>query len=198
LDVSFTGGFGNEGTAIVSPKTNSTLYSGNDVATTYYTSGSISMTLSKYVIKAGETSVATFAYRGATPGSNLTYTCPSIATAPAGIFSFTGSTLTYSTGANDFTGGSYEIIGTYILDSTHTYVARSVVFAQPNILTGNLSLSTPNLSPGKLTTTGYAYSENGGSAITTNMSFTCIGNAAVTGTKNNEGLTFNTGTGILT
>jgi hypothetical protein len=153
------------------------------------------MTLNKYVIKSGETSVATFTYRGATPGTGLTYECLGL---PTGILSFTGSTLTYVTAPGDFTGGSYEITGTYILDSTHTYVARAIVFAQPNILTGSLSLTSPNLSPGKLTTTGYAYSENGGSAITTNMSFTCVGNAAVTGTKNNEGLTFNTSTGILT
>jgi hypothetical protein len=66
----------NEGSAVVSVKSGSNLYDGSNAAVTYYTSGSVSMTLDKYLIKPGDTATASFKFHNTTPSTGLTYTMP--------------------------------------------------------------------------------------------------------------------------
>jgi hypothetical protein len=69
---------------MVSVKTGSNLYDGSNAAVTYYTSGSVIMTLDKYLIKPGDTVTPSFKFHNATPSTGLTYTMP--VAAQAGTF----------------------------------------------------------------------------------------------------------------
>jgi hypothetical protein len=66
----------NEGTAVVSIKSGSNLYEGSNAAVTYYTSGSVVMTMDKYLIKPGDTATASFKFHNAAPSTGLVYTMP--------------------------------------------------------------------------------------------------------------------------
>jgi hypothetical protein len=105
------------------------------------------MTLDKNVVKQGETATPTFKYKGAIV-SGVTYSC----SAPSANFGFATETgiLTYMSGSSpDFTGGAYSISASYTTGG-NTYVASQIVFAQPNIQNGTLTLGNYNIKLGTL------------------------------------------------
>jgi hypothetical protein len=196
LNVTLTG-YAEVGTATISAKTNSTLYSGNEVGVTYYTSGSVSMVADKYVI-AGVTSnnVATFTFNF--KGSAVTATYTALSTLPSILTLSSSGTLTYTVGsATDFVGGAYAIQGSY-LSGGNTYISRVVIYAQPNIQTGTLTFSKPNIKIGNLNSGTTTMRVDGNVVSGSTVSYTCDYNGvAITGTANDEGLSFNTTTGVL-
>jgi hypothetical protein len=147
LDVTWNEAYGREGSAVVSAKQNSPLYIGNPIGVTYNTSGAVVMTLDKNVIKQGETTTPTFKYKG-NVASGVTYSC----SAPSTNFSFDTTTgaLIYSPGSSpDFTGAAYSINASYVTGG-NTYVASQIVFAQPNLQNGTLTLGNYNIKLGAL------------------------------------------------
>jgi hypothetical protein len=149
------------------------------------------MVLDKNVIAQGQTATPTFKYHGnVITGDGLTYSC----SAPSANFSFVAGTgvLTYTTGNTaDFSGGAYVISASYTTGA-NTYTASQIVFAQSNILKGELTISAPNVNMSNKNTGTNTYKENG-ATISTNLAYT-IAPAVVAG----QGLTFDNATGKLT
>jgi hypothetical protein len=189
-------GYADRGEATITPKTNSELYNGNGVGATYFTSGSVSMTADKYVIAgvtSNNTATFTFNFRGAA-ASGVVYTATSL---PSGILTLSSNVLTYNTAsATDFLGGAYAIQGSYTFES-NTYISRVVVFAQPNIQTGTLTISKPNVRIGNLNSGTTTMKVNGTAVSGSNLTYACDYNGTAITTANAEGISFNTTTGVL-
>jgi hypothetical protein len=193
LEVTNVVQYGNDqiNTADIVAKNGSELYAGL-AAVTYYTSGAAIVTYAKTTLAPGDVNILpTFTFAGAT--QTATYTCTTVA-APITFTSSTGA-FAYATGVN-FNGGLYQVKASYTSGGLN-FIAYANIFAQPNILIGNLTINKQNINPGNLNSGGYTYTENG-TAFTSGITFTCFGNAAVTATKDADGMTFNTTSGVLT
>jgi hypothetical protein len=145
------------------------------------------MTLSKNVIKQGETTTPTFQYHGATVSSGITYTTD----ASTANFSINGTSgvFTYTSGNTaDFAGGAFTITATYTTGG-NTYTAKQIVFAQSNIQVGILNIPNINIKTGA-TSSGAATMTVNGSAVSSNVSYECYYNSTKITTQTTEGLTF--------
>jgi hypothetical protein len=191
LNVTFEDGYKTQGTATITAKPNSALYSdANALTATYYTSASVSMTSNTYVISSGTSATMTFNYRGTNNPSGVQFSSTAL---PDGILSLNGGVLSYAAGnANYFTGGAYEITGSYTT-STDTYISKCVIFAQPNTQTGVLTIGAPNININTTSTASSVMTVNGTTVSGSNLSYT-ISPALPAG----QGLSFAMSTGILT
>jgi hypothetical protein len=191
LDIAFEDGYKTQGTAIITAKPNSTLYSdANALTATYYTSASVTMTANTYVISSGTSATVTFSYRGTNNPSGVTYSSTAL---PSGIITLSGGVLSYAGGnVGDFNGGAYEITGSYTTGG-NTYIAKCVIFAQPNTQTGTLSINTPNININSLSTVSSTMTVNGVTVSGSSLSYS-ISPSLPTG----HGLAFSTTTGVLT
>jgi hypothetical protein len=177
-------------TADIVVKHGSALYLGN-ASVVYYTSGAAIVTYAKTTLVPGDANVLpTFTFAGVT--QTATYTCANVVQ-PITFNSVNGA-FGYDNSV-DFDGGLYRIKASYSYGGFN-FVAYTNIFAQSNIAIGRLTVTNPTINMTTKNSGAATYTVNGsapsGGAATYSISPT------VTSTKNNEGLTFNTGTGILT
>jgi hypothetical protein len=177
-------------TADVVAKNGSELYVGL-AAVTYYTSGAAVVTYDKTTLVPGDANILpTFTFAGVT--QTATYTCTNVV-APITFSTGTGA-FAYGNSV-DFNGGLYQVKASYSSGGMN-FVAYTFMFAQANIAIGKLTIANPTINMTTKNSGTATYTVNGAAPSGGTVAYSI--SPTVSTSANNEGLSFNTSTGVLT